>query len=490
MNFLRRSLMGLFLLSITLGLLAVAGAGFWGAVQERMNREAFQRPARERVAGVNVLALEFGSAVPAMEAFGEVRSKRTLDIRASAAGRIVELSEGFTEGGAVEAGELLARVDPVNAESALEVAQTDLAEAEAELRDASRALELSRDDQAGAERQAELREAALARQSSLQERGVGSAAAVEEAALAAASADQAVLTKRQAVASAESRVDQARNSVSRARLAVANAERDLADTEIRAVFSGTLADVAVVEGGLVTANELLASLIDPEALEVSFRLSTAQYVRLLSEEGRLIGAEVDVRLDVSGLDLLAKGQLSRVSGAVGEGQTGRLIFASLSESAGFRPGDFVTVRIREPEMQGVAVVPATAVDAAGTVLVLNADERLELAQVEVLRRQGDNVIIRAPGREGALIVAERSPLIGPGIRARAIGRPQEGAEAAPPSTQEEMLELTEERRARLIAYVQGNQRMAADAKERVLAILAQARVPAATVERLESRMGG
>ncbi|MDF1871078.1 MAG: efflux transporter periplasmic adaptor subunit, partial [Vannielia sp.] len=87
-------------------------------------------------------------------------------------------------------------------------------------------------------------------------------------------------------------------------------------------------------------------------------------------------------------------------------------------------------------------------------------------------------------------VAERSPLIGPGIRARAIGRPQEGAEAAPPSTQEEMLELTEERRARLIAYVQGNQRMAADAKERVLAILAQARVPAATVERLESRMGG
>ncbi|MDF1871079.1 MAG: HlyD family efflux transporter periplasmic adaptor subunit, partial [Vannielia sp.] len=319
--------MGLFLLSITLGLLAVAGASFWGAVQERMNREAFQRPARERVAGVNVLALEFGSAVPVMEAFGEVRSKRTLDIRASAAGRIVELSEGFTEGGAVEAGELLARVDPVNAESALEVAQTDLAEAEAELRDASRALELSRDDQAGAERQAELREAALARQSSLQERGVGSAAAVEVAALAAASADQAVLTKRQAVASAESRVDQARNSVSRARLAVANAERDLADTEIRAVFSGTLADVAVVEGGLVTANELLASLIDPEALEVSFRLSTAQYVRLLSEEGRLIGAEVDVRLDVSGLDLLATGQLSRVSGAVGEGQTGRLIFA-------------------------------------------------------------------------------------------------------------------------------------------------------------------
>ncbi|MGR3792416.1 efflux RND transporter periplasmic adaptor subunit [Vannielia sp. SX4] len=489
MNFLRRSLVGLFLLSVTLGLLAVAGASFWGAVEERMNREAGSRPARERVAGVNVVVLEPGRAVPVMTAFGEVLSERTLDIRAAVGGRIVELSEAFTEGGSVEAGELLARIDPVNAEAALDNARTDVAEAEAELADAERALVLARDDQAAAERQAELRAQALVRQESLRERGVGSAAAVEEAQLAAASADQAVLSKRQAVASAQSRVDVGRNGVSRANIALANAERDLADHEIRASFSGTLADVAVVEGGLVAANELMASLIDPDALEVSFRLSTAQYARLLGEDGRLIPAAMQVRLDVSGLDLVAEGRLDRVSGAVGEGQTGRVIYADLTESAGFRPGDFVTVSIEEPALEGVAVVPATAVDAAGTVLVLNAEERLELAQVEVLRRQGDEIIIRAEGHAGALIVAERSPLVGPGIRARALGDAAPAAAPAEP-TREELVELSPERRAKLIAFIEGNNRMPAEAKERVLAQLSQDRVPAETVERIESRMGG
>jgi len=493
MNFLRRSLVGLFLLSVTLGLLAVAGAGFWGAVQERMNREARVRPAQERVAGVNVVALEMGEAVPVMTAFGEVLSERTLDIRASAGGRIVELSDSFTEGGSVEAGDLLARIDPTDAEAALANARTDLAEAEAELRDAERALVIARDDQTAAERQAELRAQALTRQESLAERGVGSAAAVEEAQLSAAAADQSVLSRRQAVATAETRVDTARNGVSRAEIALSNAERDVAETEIRAEFSGTIADVAVLEGGLVTANELMATLIDPQALEVSFRLSTAQYARLLGENGRLLPAEMQVRLDVSGLDLVAEGRLDRVSAAVGEGQTGRVIYADLTATAGFRPGDFVTVSIREPALDNVAVVPATAVDAAGTVLVLNAESRLELAEVEVLRRQGDDVIIRAPGREGALIVAERSPVVGPGIRARALGgETPPGAEAPAEETAAEdaLVELSPERRARLIAFIEENDGMPADAKERVLAQLSQDRVPASTVERIESRMGG
>ena len=53
-----------------------------------------------------------------------------------------------------------------------------------------------------------------------------------------------------------------------------------------------------------------------------------------------------------------------------------------------------------------------------------------------------------------------------------------------------MLELSDERSARLIAFVEANQRMPAEAKDRVLSQLGEARVPARTVERLESRMGG
>ena len=61
----------------------------------------------------------------------------------------------------------------------------------------------------------------------------------------------------------------------------------LAETELRAEFAGVLADVTVVQGGLVNRNEQVATLIDAQALEVSFRVSTSQYARLLTEDGRL-----------------------------------------------------------------------------------------------------------------------------------------------------------------------------------------------------------
>jgi hypothetical protein len=50
--------------------------------------------------------------------------------------------------------------------------------------------------------------------------------------------------------------------------------------------------------------------------------------------------------------------------------------------------------------------------------------------------------------------------------------------------------LTPERRAALIAFVEGNDRMPAEAKTRILAQLAEDQVPTRVIERLESRMGG
>lgn len=487
MRFLRRSLVGLFLLSLTAGLLVWAGSTFYGALQARWAEDAFAPAARERVFAVNVVTVEPSTITPILVAFGEVRSRRTLELRASAAGRVVELADGVEEGGTVEAGQLLVRIDPQDAQSALDIAGSDLAEVQAELRDAARSLELARDELAGAERQARLRDQALVRQQNLSSRGVGTEAAVEIAELAASAADQSVLSSRQAIASAEARVDQGNTSLDRKRIALAEAERGLADTEIFAGFAGTLADVAVVEGGLVANNERLAEIVDADALEVSFRVSTSQYARLLNESGGLIEAEVDVLLDVFGVDLSTKGKITRESAAVGEGQTGRLLFARLEQAKGFRPGDFVTVRISETPLQDVALLPATAVGSFASVLTVGADDRLEEIAVPVLRRQEDSVIVPAADLVGKRVVSERSPLLGAGIKVRPIvpAGAEDSAAAAP-----EMLELTPERRAKLVAFIEGNKGMPAEAKARVLSQLHEPMVPVQVVERIESRMGG
>ena len=470
-------------------MLAWAGNTFYGAVQVRQEQEDRPRQARERVFLANVVMVVPQTVTPVLTSFGEVRSRRTLDLRATAAGMIVELAEGFEEGGNVVAGQLLARIDPADAQAALVLARTDIVEAEAELRDALRGLELAGDELASAQDQVRLREQALTRQADLLARDVGTGAAVETAELAVSSAKQAVLSRRQSQAGAQARIDQANTALARRQINLDEAARALAETVIYAGFSGTLAEVSVVQGGLVTNNERLAQIVDAAALEVSFRVSTPQYLRLLDGDGRLLLSDVTISVDIFGVDLTTSGAITRESAVVGDGQTGRLLFARIADAKGFRPGDFVTVEIEEPPLERVVVLPSSAIDARPSVLVLGAEDRLEVVAVELLRRQGDDVIIRARGLRGSEVVSERSPLLGAGIKIKPI-RVGEGDAVASAADEPDMLELSDERRATLVAFIEGNSRMPAEAKERVLGQLNQDKVPAQVVARIESRMGG
>lgn len=484
MQFLRRSLVGIFLLALTLSLFAWAGFTVSSAVQERMNAEPRSFPQRERVLSVNVVAVTPERIEPQLTAFGELNSTNTFALRALTSGTVLELSPNFVDGGRVQTGELLVKIDPRDAQSSRDRIDADLRDAEAELRDADRALILERDELTAAAEQATLRQQALTRQRDLAARGVGTAAAVENAELALSGANQAVLSRRQAEAQAQARLDQAATRLDRARLNLADADRALNDTEITAPFSGTLSDVTISQGLRVTANERLGELIDKDNLEVAFRLSTAQYERLTGDDGNLMSAPVVVELEAQGLSLTAQGQITRESASVGEGQTGRLLFARLENASGLRAGDFVTIRVTEPALRGVALVPATAIGANDSALMLDAENRLSEVPVDVLRRQGNDVIIRAPALYGQSIVAERSPLLGAGIAVQPI---DPNAQAVVPEPVE-MVTLDADRRARLITFVEESQ-MPPPVKTRILDQLAQDEVPSDVVTRLEDRMG-
>lgn len=485
MRFLRQSMIGLFLASLTLGLLVYAGQLIGSAVQERLSNERPAPPARERVFVVHLVTAQSGRETPVLDTFGEIASRRTLELRAAVGGRIVALSAEFQDGGTVAEGDLLVSINPADLQAQVDRLQADLADAEAEVRDASRGLDLAHLDERAARQQVRLREQAFDRQAGLVERGVGSAASAETAELAAAAAQAVVITRKQAVTQAEARIDQAATRLSRAQIALGEAMRDLEDTNITAPFGGSLSDTTVVQGRLIAANERLADLIDTNDLEVSFRVSTAQYARLLDEKGQLIAAPVTVILDAAGAELTAGGQISRVNAAAGEGQTGRVIYARLSSAPGFRPGDFVTVRVQEPEIEDVVRLPATAFDPAGQVLVLVGDDRLEALSVQLIRRQGDDVLVRGPGLEGREVVRQLSPLLGAGIAVRPVRE-----DATQASSEPTLLDLSTERRAKLVAFVRGDKAMPEEARARVLAQLAEPQVPARMVARIESRMGG
>lgn len=482
MRFFARSLTGLLLLAVTLALLLAAVLILGNAVRQSLMPGGPGRVAEERVIAANVVTLTPGEVVPLMTGFGKVESRRVLELRTKAAGTVVWVSENFRNGLAVAAGEVLVRLDPVPAGDALALAQADEMEAEAAAVEAVAAVALAEDDLAAAEAQLVLRQQALTRQEDIAARGAGSPQAVETAALALSSAEQAVLSRRQALATAKAAVDQTAVAVTRAGIALGEAERALAETEIRAGFSGRVDGVVLVTGAEVGASEVLGRVLDPTALDVAVRLSTAQFALLLQTDGSLPLTPVSVA--VGGATV--PGRLDRVGAAVGEGQTGRLVYVALDPSAGaalLQAGDFVSVGIEEPVLADAALLPATALGRNGTLLALGPEDRLQEVAVEVLRRQGDAVILRVGGLSGREVVTERSTFLGEGIRIRPI-RP--GASAS----EEAMVPLTDARRATLIALVEASATMPEEAKARVLEQLQADQVPAAVIERLETRLGG
>jgi RND family efflux transporter MFP subunit len=492
MRFLTRSLTGLFLAALTIGLLIAAvlvviraGGGTEAGAPSRV--------AQERVFAANVIPFVSRTTTPTLTAYGEIRSETSLQLRAAASGRVLELGTNFADGAEVAEGDLLVQIDPTKATADRDTAQAALTEAQANLALANRTIEIARDDLAAARRQFDLRVQALDRQSQIDTRGLGRQVDTEAAQLAASAAEQAVLTKRTAMSSAEATLDQSRAALARQEIILAQAERDLADTRIIAPFAGRLADTTATQGGLVSANEQVATLIDPTRLEVAFRVSTAQFSRLLDAQGAVMAAPIEVVLPLQDIDLIAKATLTRVGAVVEAGASGRLLYARIiEEGRSLRPGDFVTLRLQEPPLENVAEIPARAVSPQNTVLVLDEGDRLAEVSVSVIRRQGDNVLVRgaadAEPLEGREIVAERSPLLGQGLKIRPTRAiTEEGAEA---STVGHFVDLAPERRAVLVLLVEANEQLSDAEKTRLLEQLRAPRVPAGIIAQLEAELEG
>jgi hypothetical protein len=490
MRFIGRSLFGLFLIALTCGLLATAAGLIYSSFQERAAKQGNKRPQKERVFSAHVMEAKASKMQPEIEAFGEIQSKRALDIRIPVGGTIVYLSPNFVEGGKVTKNEILVVTDATDSEDKVTLAKADLDEAKDSEIEAKNALSLAFDDLAAAVKQSDLRNQALKRKEGLTDRGVVTEASLESAALSAASAEQAVLSKRKSILQAQSRLSQTKGTVVRRELAFANAERKLQNTKVKAEFDGTLSNVSLVSGGIVNNNERVGLLVDPSSLEVKFRISATQFNRLIDASGNLQAIPTFVKLDVFGTEISASGFVERSSATVGTGLTGRLLFSSLSNGnvSSFRSGDFVTVTLKEPTLNNVLELPSNALSGGNRILTLTDEDRLQEIEVSILRRNKNNVIIDATNVIGKEIVTNRTPLLGAGIKIKPIrpGGSKASSDAAP---EPEKIALDEERRQKMISFIEGNGYIPKTAKKKIIKALSEAEVPVKLIKRIESRMG-
>ena len=320
---------------------------------------------------------------------GTIGAKTQVELSAQVAGRVLEVSENFADGGFFNAGDILVKIEPDDYEFAL--ARTEAALAQAEQRLA-------------------------------EERGRSRQAQREWRELGSAEANDLFLRKPQ-LRAAELAVTAAEADVAASKLAL---ER----TVIRAPFDGRVLQKRADVGQFIGNGTPLAQVYAIEALELRLPVSDAQLAllpdSLLTSAGGLVGSSAAVTVNIgdrvwnfSAPIVRSEAEIdrrSRVANLIAE-------FSGAPEVGEGRPaltpGVFARAEILGRPVPGVIELSNTALSPDGHILVVNEQSILERKDVAVVNREKDRVWISGIS-EGEIVVAELNNTLFPGLRVQVM----------------------------------------------------------------------
>ena len=491
MNFLLRSFLGLIILGITLGFLIFGSFVLIEALKKRSEKSDNRRFQKERVFAVNVETLNKQIASPKILSYGEIYSKRMLEIRPLVSGRLDYVSEKFVEGGYVKSGDILFRLNQKDYLNELEIAEIDLEDTKAQLSEAISKLDYANLEFEVSESQLNLRKNALDRQTQLAESGLITSSQLENTQLAYSSSKQQFLNKQNLVKSSKNAIDKLKIQLKRRSISIDKAKRNLDETEIKAPFDGIIASVNILPGSVINKNEKLGTLLDPNSLEVMFNLSANEFARVIDKDGKLLNLDITAYLKLSNNDIPFSGKIERINPEIMNIGSGRKLFASinLGENKTLRPGDFVVLEIKEPSLKNITVLPSSAVTIDGKIFILEEDNRLKEIEVTILRRQGNEVIVSGAPTDKEYVM-QRSPQLGNGLKIKPLRKKdREISNSVNLSKNNELVTISPEKQKKLINILDKLDRMPKSVKDRLYEEINSGKIKAKTLKRLEKNMG-
>lgn len=316
---------------------------------------------KEKIDNTPIVAVESISVTPmSMEvtSYGIVKPKYETTLVAQVNGEIIELSSVFERGGFVKKGQLLAKIDPNDYQAALIEAQASMANARA-------ALE--------------------------QEVAHGKVAKKEWDQITDTSPTELSLRKPQ-LAKELARVKSAQAAVLRA-------ERNLQRTEIRSPYDAMIESRDVGLGAFVTPGKQIGRLLGTSIAEVRLPVADNQ-VQFLINNGK--NAKVKIVSDYSGQEVEWEAKIIRDEGVIDSKSRMGYLVAQVenpynlnnkkNHKSPLRFGAYVNAKIIGLRIDSAAVIPRHLVS-DGKVAILDEDLKLHLADIDIIREQGANVIV-------------------------------------------------------------------------------------------------
>jgi len=343
-----------------------------------------------------------------IHAIGTVEPAATVQVKSQIAGQL--LSVHFAEGGHVNQGDLLFRIDPRPYQEALKQAEAALQKDSAQLQQAE--ANLARDIAQEKNAQAE-----SARYAALAKEGVISKSQNDQYRTNADAMQQSVRADQAAIGSARAALEGDRSAVDKAKL-------DLSYCEIRAPISGRAGNLLVHAGNLVQANGsnplVVINQITP--IFVSFGVPQ-EHLAAIQHAGA--GGKLPVRVSLqNNPGKIARGSLAVIDNTV-DTSTGTIRLKAVfpNQERLLWPGLFVDAVLTLGTRRNVVVVPAEAVQAGQKgqfVFVVKPDQTVESRNVKVGPALERKIIIETGVAPGETVVTDGQLRLFPGARIQAV----------------------------------------------------------------------
>ena len=304
---------------------------------------------------------------------GVVESARETMLAAEVAGRVMEISPSFKQGGVVKKGERLVQIDPADYRAALAAAEVRRAEAEL-------ALELER---------------ARVEQAKLDWEKLGSGSdplnplVLREPYLAAAEA------------SAASSIE-----------AAAKAWRDVERTEILAPFDAGLRSANAEVGAVVAPGTMVAELYASGDLEVRLPLSLEDFGFLARDADGKVTGEIVLKGKIGAEEFLWKAETARVDPEIARETLSAHIAVKVlpTERSAFPlppVGLFVNAEIAGKTLGDVKEIPRRALLEGNRTIVIVADNKIAFRDLTIPRLTRDTALVSGGLEAGDRVVLTR-----------------------------------------------------------------------------------
>jgi RND family efflux transporter MFP subunit len=339
---------------------------------------------------VQTISLAPETCSVAVTAFGSVVPSRKVIIRPQVTGQVIWQSEVVIEGGFVEEGDALIRIDPNDYELALAEMRADL-------------------EQARFEREVESGRQVIAKREWNELRPD----------LDMEEVNRSLVLREPHLRRAEAMLEKAQNDIKKAEL-------QLARTVITAPFNAMVVEESVEVGQLLDPGSQVCELVGSDEfwIEVTIPFATLRWVRF--PDANQPGAQARVILDAGdGESTTWNGRVLRLlSDLEPLGRMARLVVSVndplnlRSKSDGNLPlllGSYVKVEIDAGELENALRVPRVALREGDHIWVVGNDRRLQILPAMVLWREKEAVLIANNVREGQQLIVSDLRVALPGM---------------------------------------------------------------------------